>query len=78
MHGNLEEKDLMDFAQAYNGTYLRGIYEMISRELGVAGFSQEEVYRMIFGTEALPSKTLDRPLSKLKHDVLEYLGIVGK
>ena len=76
MHGNLEVKDLMDFAQAYNGTYLRGIYDMMREELGVAGFSQEEVYRMIFGTEALPSKTLDRPLSKLKRDVLGYLGIV--
>lgn len=78
IHGNLEVKDLMDFAQAYNGTYLRGIYEMISKELGAAGFSQEEVYRMIFGTEAIPAKTLDRPLSKLKRDVLEYLGIVGE
>ena len=51
---------------------------MMSKELGMTGFSQEEVYNMIFGTEVLSSNTLDRPLSKLKRDVLEYLGIVEK
>lgn len=78
MHGNLEVKDIMNFVQAYNGTYLRSIYEMMNRDLGAAGFSQEEVYRMLFGTESVPTKTLDRPLSKLKRDVLKYLGILGE
>lgn len=78
VHGGLEVKDLMNFAQAYNGTYLKSIYAMVSRDLGTSGFSQEEVYRMLFGSEALPSKNLDRPLSKMKRDVLEYLGIIRK
>ena len=78
MHGNLEVKDMMDFAQAYNGTYLKSIYELVSKDLGVSGFSQEEIYRMLFGMESLPSKNLDRPLSKLKRDLLEYLHIIEK
>lgn len=78
MHGNLEVKDMMDFAQAYNGTYLKSIYEKVSKDLGASGFSQEEIYRMLFGTEVDPAKNLDRPLSKLKRDLLEYLHIIEK
>ena len=73
-----EVKDLLDFAQAYNGTYLKSIYEKVSKDLGASGFSQEEVYRMLFGTEMDPAKNLDRPLSKLKRDLLEYLNIIEK
>lgn len=76
MHGSLEVKEMMDFAQAYNNTYLQHIYDQISSELGAVGYSREDVYRMLFGTESVPSKYLDRPLSKMKHDILEYLGIV--
>lgn len=76
MHGSLEVKEMMDFAQAYNKTYLLQIYNRMSMDLGALGFSQEEVYRMLFGAESIPSKFLDRPLSKMKHDILEYLGII--
>lgn len=76
MHGPLEVKELMEFAQAYSNTYLQQIYNQISEELGNVGFSQEDVYKMLFGTESIPSKFLDRPLSKMKHDIMEYLGII--
>ena len=76
MHGNLEVKDMMNFAQTYNGTYLSGIFKKIKEDLGHAGYTPEEVYRMIFGAESIPSKFLDRPLSKLKRDILEYLNII--
>lgn len=76
MHGNLEVKEIMDFAQAYSNTYLRDLYTRMVKELGIKGFSQEEVYRMLFGTEAVTSQYLNRPLSKLKHDILEYLHII--
>lgn len=78
MHCNLEVRDMMNFAQAYNGTYLKSLYELVSRDLGASGFSQEDIYRMLFGTEAVPAKNLDRPLSKLKRDLLEYLHIIEK
>ena len=76
MHGPLEVKDIMDFARAYRNSYLRQIHDQMCRNLCAEGFSQEDVYRMLFGTESIPSKFLDRPLSKLKHDFLQYLGII--
>lgn len=76
MHGPLEVKELLEFAQAYSNTYLQQIYNDMSKSLGAVGFSQEEVYRMLFGTESIPAKYLDRPLSKMKHDIMEYLGII--
>lgn len=76
MHGSIEVKEIMEFAQAYNNTYLRTIYEKMKNDLGYMGFTIEEVYRLLFGTEAIASQYLDRPLSKLKHDILEYLNII--
>lgn len=76
MHGNLEVKDIMDFAQAYNNVYLKNIFEKMKRDLEATGYKTGEVYRMLFGTELSASQYLDRPLSKLKHDILEYLHIV--
>lgn len=76
MHGPLEVKEIMEFAQAYNDTYLRDLYEKMKKDLQFVGYTQEEVYRILFGTEAIASQFLDRPLSKLKHDILEYLHII--
>lgn len=76
VHGSLEVKEIMEFAQAYNDTYLRDLYEKMKKDLQFVGYTQEEVYRMLFGTEAIASQFLDRPLSKLKHDILEYLHII--
>lgn len=48
----------------------------MKKDFGAVAFSQEDVYRILFGTESVPAKFLDRPLSKMKHDILEYLGII--
>jgi hypothetical protein len=76
MHGNHEVKDIIQFAQAYNNTYLNTIFKIMKNDLKVKGYSKEDVYRMLFNTELLESQFLDRPLSKLKHDILEYLYII--
>ena len=76
MHGPLEVKEMMEFAQAYNNTYLQQIYNRMKDDFEAVGFDQKDVYRILFGTESVPSKYLDRPLSKMKHDILEYLGII--
>ena len=76
MHGPLEVKEMMEFAQAYSNTYLLQIYNQMKKDFGAVSFSQEDVYRILFGTESVPAKFLDRPLSKMKHDILEYLGII--
>lgn len=38
--------------------------------------SQSDVYRMLFGAEMDSSYFLDRPLSKLKHDILVAIGVL--
>ena len=76
MHGDLEVKELMDFAKAYNNTYLLHLFDQLKTDLGAINYSQEDVYRMLFGTEMEAANYLDRPLSKLKHDILEYLNII--
>lgn len=76
MHGPLEVKEMMEFAQAYSNAYLLQIYNQMKKDFGAVAFSQEDVYRILFGTESVPAKFLDRPLSKMKHDILEYLGII--
>lgn len=37
-----------------------------------------DVYRMLFGTEIDEDKHLDRPLSKMKHDLLIEMGVIKK
>ncbi len=73
-HGELEVKDIMDFSQKYNPTYLKNLFKKLTAELE-GEYSVEDVYRMLFGIEAEMDKTLERPFSKLKRDILEYVGI---
>lgn len=73
-HGELEVKDIMDFAQKNNPTYLKALFSRVCEELE-GNYTQVDVYRMMFGVEAETSKTLDRPFSKLKKDVLAGEGI---
>ena len=75
-HGDLEVKDLMDFAAGYTDNYLHDLFNKILSDYSTKGFSKADVFRMLFGTEYLPEKTLDRPLSKLKRDILKYLGVI--
>lgn len=75
-HGDLELKDLMNFATGYSDNYLRDLFNTLLKDYSTKGFSKAEVFRMFFGAEYLPEKTLDRPFSKLKRDVLKYLGVI--
>jgi len=68
-HTNLELKDLYTFAIEYSNTYLQ---EVLNLRL-----SQEEAYRILFGTELFKEKDNDRPLSKFKRDILEELGVIS-
>ena len=75
-HGDLEVKSLMDFATGYTDNYLRDLYEKVLTDFTTKGFSKAEIFRMLFGAEYLAEHTLDMPLSKLKRDVLKYLGVI--
>ena len=74
-HGPLEVKDIMDFAIKNNPTYLKTLFNKVCEELKEE-YSQSDVYRMLFGIEAELDKTLERPLTKLKRDILKLEGII--
>lgn len=75
MHGRLEVEELMQFNYSYNTGYLNILFEEL-----LNGFcpklSKAEVYRMLFGTELEPERFGERPMSKLKHDILKYLNVI--
>lgn len=77
-HGNLDIKPLLTFLLENDQQYLNELHTIVMQSFG-RRISQEEAYRYIMGTESDPTRYLDRPLSKLKKDVLdqiyEQLGI---
>ena len=81
-HDDLEVTELLNLALKNNGQYLDNLLKNVLQDF--APKSKEEIYRMLFGTEMLSENQDKRPLSKLKHDLLEEIGhvygvnIVGK
>lgn len=73
-HTNIELRDLYAFATKYSDTYLQNILSMIHSDFKFS--SQEEAYRILFGTELLDEKDNNRPLSKFKRDILKELGVI--
>lgn len=71
-HGN-EIKDLYFLRYKYSQKYLEELSKMTKNK-----FSEEELFRLAFGTEIEESKFTNRPLSKLKKDILIELGIIKK
>ncbi len=78
MHGMTEVNDLMEFKQKYPTGYLKQLMQDILKDASRNGYTLtiEDVYRMLFGTELQQDKFLDRPLSKMKYDILHDMGIV--
>ncbi len=74
-HEKLEVKDIMMFDARYKKGYLASLFKNILKDSGFK-LSREEVYRMLFGTEYSEEKYLDRPFSKLKHDLLKQIGVI--
>lgn len=78
MHGTTEVNDLMEFKQKYPTGYLKQLMTDVLKDAAKNEHSLtiEEVYRMLFGTELNQDKFLDRPLSKMKHDILHDMGVI--
>ena len=78
MHGRTEVNDLMEFKQKYPTGYLKQLMQDVLKDAAKNGHTLtiEEVYRMLFGTELKEDKYLDRPLSKMKYDILHDMGVV--
>ncbi len=74
-HIDFEVKDLYTFATKYSDTYLQSLLEQIGLYYRL---SQEDAYRILFGTELYSKNDNNRPLSKLKRDLLEELGVIPK
>lgn len=72
-HGSLEVKDLMVFKEAYPPDYINTLFDLILSDSNNK-MSKADVYRFFFGTEMEPDKFLDRPLSKMKYDILKKQG----
>lgn len=74
LHGPIEVKDLERFVRENNREYIDTLFlKVLDDFCGV--YSQEEVYRMLFGTEPKPENFRNRPSSKLKYDLLKNLGV---
>lgn len=77
MHGALEVNDLMEFKQKYPAGYLKQLMQDVLDKVGEGhNITLEDVYRMIFGVELKKEKFLDRPLSKMKYDILHDMGVI--
>lgn len=74
-HEELEVRDIMMFDARYKGKYLTTLFKKVIKDAGFS-LSREEVYRMLFGCELEEDKSLQRPFSKLKHDLLVQIGVI--
>ena len=72
-HGDLEVKDILQFNYQNSDTYLQTLLDGLLKHYKL---SKADVYRMLFGTELETSKNLNRPLSKLKRDILTEIGLL--
>lgn len=78
VHGDLEVSDIMNFKESYPDGYLSDLFDNLLKDSN-RKMTKYEIYRMLFGTEMDSEKHLDRPFSKLKHDLLkEFLNIETK
>lgn len=77
MHGALEVNDLMEFKQKYPDGYLKQLVDDVLKGVKPKNtLNRNDVYRMLFGVEATEDKFLDRPLSKMKYDILRDMGVI--
>lgn len=67
-HDEYEITEILNLATKNNGTYLKNLLQAILHDF--SPMCIEDVYRMLFGTEYLPQNQDKRPLSKLKHDLI--------
>jgi len=71
-HSSLEVADLIELASKNNGTYMKQLYDTILR-LYADGTDNAKAYRLLLGTELMPQAYKNRPMSKLKRDIVEQI-----
>lgn len=66
-------EDLIKTKHIFNEKYLSILSKSVLKDVPV---SKDELYRIAFGVEADEAKTLSRPFSKFKNDILKELNII--
>ena len=74
-HGDWEVKDILQYNYQYSDTYLKTLLQGLLKHYTL---SEADIYRMLFGTELEAFNNLNRPLSKLKRDILIEIGILQR
>ena len=73
LHDQLEVKDIMDFKDNYPEGYISDLTNRLRAESIRDSLTQEDIFRMLFGIEYDEDKVLQRPLGKMKRDLIEEL-----
>ena len=76
-HEKLEVEDLVTLQREYSGTYLKKMVRTVLKDL-MPRLSVREIIRMLFGAEIDAAHMNDRPMSKLKKDLLEQFHIIDE
>lgn len=76
-HEGLEVGDLVKLQREHSNTYLKKLVRHVLKDL-TPKLGEREVVRMVFGTEIDAAHLNDRPLSKLKKDLLEQFHIIDE
>jgi hypothetical protein len=69
-----EIHDMVRLRSIYSINYLTKLKKLLNKE--DQNISMDEIYRLAFGTHLKESKFHKRPLSRMKRDILEELGII--
>ena len=76
-HEKLEVGDLVKLQREHSDTYLKKLVKTVLNDL-TPKVSAREVIRIVFGTEIDAVHLKDRPLSKLKKDLLEQFHVIDE
>lgn len=74
-HEHLEVEDLVKLQRAYSGRYLSKLMKNILNDL-LPKMNVREIIRIVFGAEIDAAHMNDRPLSKLKKDLLVQFRVI--
>lgn len=73
MHDQLELKDIMDLREGYSDEYIAYLIKSLHENSVDVSLSFEDIYRIMFGAEYNDDYVLNRPLGKMKNDVIKSL-----
>lgn len=76
-HKNLEVRDLVKLQRECSGRYLSKLMGVIFRDFRPK-MSVREIIRMVFGAEIDSARMNDRPMSKLKKDLLVQFRVIDE